>query len=302
MGKRTARAQRAEMIARLGSIQDSLDEVVMQLVAHGHGEPHDQPRALVDVVPCATEASDLGFEASEGAEKRFDLRPLEFHEAIGLIWGAVLSEHLLSSSDLRESSRGDRSGVSDDVGKVVRSGRSHGSSSSAGQSGATTSAVGGDESAGNASSGVPTVGEPTDIAQDVSPPSGRVGGATSAGDASPASPADVERPEVVVVLGGSPRSVSEIDAEVRRLTLAGAIVLAPVVFGHDGDAVTDEQKTRLVELHLRKIDLADRVVVIAPGRYVGESTAREIAYALRTGKPLASAPHPLDDLPNLARP
>ena len=33
------------------------------------------------------------------------------------------------------------------------------------------------------------------------------------------------------------------------------------------------------ELHLRKIDLADRIFVINIGGYIGESTAREIAYA-----------------------
>jgi hypothetical protein len=37
-------------------------------------------------------------------------------------------------------------------------------------------------------------------------------------------------------------------------------------------------------LHLRKIDLADRVLIIDPCGYVGESTRREIDYP----KPLAS--------------
>ena len=40
------------------------------------------------------------------------------------------------------------------------------------------------------------------------------------------------------------------------------------------------------EVHLRKIDLADRVLVINIGNYIGESTSREIAYAKRTGKPV----------------
>jgi hypothetical protein len=37
-------------------------------------------------------------------------------------------------------------------------------------------------------------------------------------------------------------------------------------------------------LHRHKIDLADRVVVVNPGGYVGESTAAEIAYARAAGK------------------
>ena len=46
--------------------------------------------------------------------------------------------------------------------------------------------------------------------------------------------------------------------------------------------VTDWQ----AELHLRKIDLADRVLVLNVGGYIGESTTREIAYARKIGKPI----------------
>ena len=51
--------------------------------------------------------------------------------------------------------------------------------------------------------------------------------------------------------------------------------------------VTAEQKTALDALHLRKIDLADRVLVVNPGGYVGDSTSREIAYARAAGKPVS---------------
>ena len=50
---------------------------------------------------------------------------------------------------------------------------------------------------------------------------------------------------------------------------------------------TNEQKTALDALHLRRIDLADRVLVVNPGGYIGESTSREIAYARATGKPIS---------------
>ena len=69
----------------------------------------------------------------------------------------------------------------------------------------------------------------------------------------------------------------------RDLTLAGVIVVAP---GEADEVVTDEQKAALDALHLRKIDLADRVLVVNPGGYVGESTRREIAYAEATGTPV----------------
>ena len=62
------------------------------------------------------------------------------------------------------------------------------------------------------------------------------------------------------------------------------VVVAP---GEADELITNEQKTALDALHLRKIDLADRVLVVNPGGYIGESTSREIAYAHATGKPIS---------------
>ncbi len=42
----------------------------------------------------------------------------------------------------------------------------------------------------------------------------------------------------------------------------------------------------LDELHLRKIDLADEVLVVNVEGYIGDSTRAEIEYAHRTGKPV----------------
>jgi hypothetical protein len=42
----------------------------------------------------------------------------------------------------------------------------------------------------------------------------------------------------------------------------------------------------LGELHLRRIDLADRVEVVNRGEHFGESTLREMAYAEAAGKPI----------------
>jgi len=70
----------------------------------------------------------------------------------------------------------------------------------------------------------------------------------------------------------------------RALTFAGAIVVAP---GEADGLVTEQQKTVLDALHLRKIDMADRVLVVNPGGYIGESTSREIAYARAAGKPVS---------------
>lgn len=72
----------------------------------------------------------------------------------------------------------------------------------------------------------------------------------------------------------------------RDLTLAGAIVVAPAEFERTADQITDEQRAALSTLHFAKIDLADRVVVVNPGGYIGESTRREIGYARQIGKPV----------------
>ena len=93
----------------------------------------------------------------------------------------------------------------------------------------------------------------------------------------------LERPEIVCICG-STRFIDEMRAANRELTFAGVIVVAP---GEAGEVITDEQKTALDALHLRKIDLADRVLVVNPGGYLGESTNREIAYARATGKPVS---------------
>ena len=92
-----------------------------------------------------------------------------------------------------------------------------------------------------------------------------------------------DRPEIVCICG-SARFVDEMRAVNRELTFAGVIVVAP---GEADGLITDEQKTALDALHLRKIDLADRVLVVSPGGYVGESTSREIAYARAIGKPVS---------------
>lgn len=90
----------------------------------------------------------------------------------------------------------------------------------------------------------------------------------------------IDRPEIVC-LCGSARFVEEMRAENRELTLGGVVVLAP---GEVDGPVSEEQKAVLDALHLSKIDLADRIVVVNPGGYIGESTSREIAYARAAGK------------------
>ncbi|WP_449352113.1 hypothetical protein [Streptomyces shaanxiensis] len=56
----------------------------------------------------------------------------------------------------------------------------------------------------------------------------------------------------------------------------------------------DRLKQMLDTLHRQKIDLADEVLIVNPGGYIGDSTRREIAYARSLGKPLRYT-HPVKD-------
>lgn len=103
---------------------------------------------------------------------------------------------------------------------------------------------------------------------------------------------EIEASPIIVCLCGSTRfSAAFRDANLRE-TLDGKIVLSigcdmrsdSEIFGHLPADELARIKTRLDELHLRKIDLADEILVLNVGGYVGESTSREIAYAKANDK------------------
>jgi hypothetical protein len=91
---------------------------------------------------------------------------------------------------------------------------------------------------------------------------------------------------MVVCLCGSTRFLQAFQDANLRETLAGKIVLS---IGCDTKSDQDLalgpiDKTALDLLHLCKIDLADEILVLNVGSYVGESTRREIDYARMQGK------------------
>lgn len=92
----------------------------------------------------------------------------------------------------------------------------------------------------------------------------------------------------IVCLCGSGRFKAAFDQAEFDETLAGRIVLTIGCNCYDVARSEDlkQHKPMLDELHLRKIDLADEVLVLNVRGYIGESTAREIAYAEKTGKPV----------------
>jgi hypothetical protein len=90
----------------------------------------------------------------------------------------------------------------------------------------------------------------------------------------------------VITLCGSTRFKNEFLEAQKRLTLEGNIVISVGMFGHSGDEEVWKPgiKDMLDRMHLSKIDMADEIFVINVDGYIGESTSREIAYALAHGK------------------
>ncbi|MDD5095737.1 MAG: hypothetical protein PHV74_15395 [Dehalococcoidia bacterium] len=96
---------------------------------------------------------------------------------------------------------------------------------------------------------------------------------------------DTPRP-TIVCLCGSGRFKQAFDEAEFNETLSGKIVLTIGCNTHDV-ARSEElkhYKPMLDELHKRKIDLADEILVLNVGGYIGESTRSEIEYAKAHGK------------------
>lgn len=98
----------------------------------------------------------------------------------------------------------------------------------------------------------------------------------------------------IVVLCGSTRFGEAFQVQNLRLTLAGFIVLSIGCDTHSDqalwrdldDAAIARIKADLDELHKRKIDLADEVLVLNVGGYIGDSTRSEVEYAQSLGRPI----------------
>ena len=90
----------------------------------------------------------------------------------------------------------------------------------------------------------------------------------------------------VITLCGSTKFKKEFEEIQKQLTLQGYIVLSVGCFGHSGDKdlYTNNTKEMLDDLHKRKIDLANIVIIINKNNYIGESTKSEIEYAKSTKK------------------
>jgi len=96
----------------------------------------------------------------------------------------------------------------------------------------------------------------------------------------------------IVCLCGSTRFLDAFRKANLEETLAGQIVLSigcdmrtdADIFGKMTQEERTEVKEQLDELHLHKIDLADEVLILNVGGYVGRSTFRELIHAFASRK------------------
>lgn len=85
----------------------------------------------------------------------------------------------------------------------------------------------------------------------------------------------------IVTLCGSRKYATVFETVELALSKQGVIVLKPVF---SDEVLTPIELQNLRQTHLKKIDLADEVVVINVAGYIGERTRQEIDYAQRQHK------------------
>ena len=115
----------------------------------------------------------------------------------------------------------------------------------------------------------------------------------------------MKKPKIVCLCGSTRFKDAFIKAQLEE-TLAGKIVLTigcnmksdTEIFGHLNKKEFAYIKIKLDELHKRKIDLADEVLVLNVNGYIGENTRSEINYAKIHGKPIRYLKEGGDEITN----
>ncbi len=99
----------------------------------------------------------------------------------------------------------------------------------------------------------------------------------------------MDKPRIICLCGSS-RFVAEMAVIAWTLEKEGNIVLGlhllPESYGPPTDHLAEHEGVaeKMDELHLRKIDLADLLMIVNIGGYIGDSTRNEIKYATACGK------------------
>jgi len=88
-----------------------------------------------------------------------------------------------------------------------------------------------------------------------------------------------------MTLAGSTRFKDQFEEVDRMLTLNGSIVLSLSIFSKTEDKKYDHKTEKeLFDLQLDKILMSSGLFVIDVGGYIGESTKKEIEFAVMNGK------------------
>jgi hypothetical protein len=97
---------------------------------------------------------------------------------------------------------------------------------------------------------------------------------------------------MVITLCGSTRFERDFHAWNKYLSLTGHVVLSLSVFPSQEaagrDWCSEAQQSTLLDVHTRKIDISDAIVVLNYEGYCGQLTTAEMHHAYTTGKPIYS--------------
>lgn len=89
----------------------------------------------------------------------------------------------------------------------------------------------------------------------------------------------------IITICGSMKFYDEMLKQQAILSKQQNIVLLPIP--GNGDKLTEIEHKIYMEIHRQKIELADEVLIINVGGYIGDHTLSEIMYAANLRKPIS---------------
>lgn len=89
----------------------------------------------------------------------------------------------------------------------------------------------------------------------------------------------------IITICGSVKFKDEM-LRIRNSLVPDIWVMLPENVEVDIQRIDADVKSKMDSLHFRKIEMADEVLVVNIGGYIGQSTAMEITYAKSLGKPV----------------
>lgn len=88
----------------------------------------------------------------------------------------------------------------------------------------------------------------------------------------------------IITLCGSLKFQEQMMEATQKLSIEGNCVLTPVYPTSHNSKITEKELEQLKEVHFKKIEMSDAILVIDVNNYIGKSTSLEIEYANKLGK------------------